>query len=31
MYYFINLYYVLRRKLIQYKDIRHEGKGSQRP
>ena len=30
IYYFINLYYVLRRKLIKYKDIRHKGTASQR-
>ena len=31
IYYLINFYYVLQRKLIQYKDIRHKGTGSQRP
>ena len=31
IYYFINFYYVLQRKIIQYKDIRHKGTGSQRP
>ena len=31
MYYFINLYYVWQRKIIQYKDFRNKGTDSQKP